>query len=434
MLATLVLSLCCQCPADVDQPLSTPGGYTGASVAMYGDLAVIGAPLGTGNDWATGVVLVYRNIDGTWTREAELTASDGLVGNMLGVSVDVFSTRIVAGAWFEDSAGTDAGCAYVFRYVDGAWTEEVKLTADDAAPYDYFGRTVGIDGDTVVVGAPLDDDLGESTGSVYVFGPTNDGWAQTQKLLAPDSLGSDQFGLGLDFHGDIMAIGSPFSAGGRGLVHVYRYGTSPKGYSHEQTLNDPDGNSEDYFGFEMAIDSQRLVVGSYRDDDAGLDAGRALSFDRIDGEWTLTQELLPVGTDVEGDSFGVSVAMHGERLLVGSRYGGLGAGEVTVFQLLDDNSWLLHSVIEPPDPVMEAEFGWAVAVNGQYALVGELEAEPDGMAWLYEGILESCDCPGDWNGDSAVNVDDLLLVIGGWGNPFGVDDLLEVIGAWGLCS
>ena len=56
------------------------------------------------------------------------------------------------------------------------------------------------------------------------------------------------------------------------------------------------------------------------------------------------------------------------------------------------------------------------------------------MAWLYEGILEPCGCAGDWNGDALVNVEDLLLVIGGWGDPYGVEDLLEVIGAWGLCQ
>ena len=141
MLTTLVLALCCQCPADVDQPVTTPGGYTGASVAMHGDLAVIGAPLGTRNDSATGVVLVYRNTGGAWNREAELIASDGLVGNMMGVCVDVSDDRIVAGAWFEDSAGADAGCAYVFHYADGDWRQEAKLSASDAAPYDYFGRT-----------------------------------------------------------------------------------------------------------------------------------------------------------------------------------------------------------------------------------------------------------------------------------------------------
>ncbi len=434
MLTTLVLSLCCQCPADVDQPLTTPGGYTGASVAMHGDLAVIGAPLGTGNDWATGVVLVYRNTNGTWNREAELIASDGLVGNMMGVCVDVSDDRIVAGAWFEDSAGTDAGCAYVFHHADGDWRQEAKLSASDAAPYDYFGRTVAIDADTIVVGAPLDDDLGESTGSAYVFRLTPTGWNESQKVLAPGSIGSDQFGLGLDLAGDLLAVGSPYSGNGRGLVHLYRYEPSGQVYLHQQTLDDPDGVSEDYFGFEMAIDEQRLVVGAYRDDESGTDAGRVHSYEYDGTNWVHAQELAPVGDDVAGDSFGVSIAMDGERLLVGSRYGGAGAGEVSVFRLLDDDSWLLDSVIEPPNPVLNAEFGWSVAVSGQYALVGELEADPDGMPWLYEGILEPCGCPGDWNGDALVNVEDLLLVIAGWGDPYGVEDLLEVIGAWGLCQ
>ena len=155
MLASLLILALAQCPADVDLPPVAPGGYTGASVAIDGDLAVIGAPLGTGNDWATGVVLVYRNIDGTWTREAQLAADDGLVGNMMGVSVDVSGDRVVAGAWFEDSLGTDSGAAYVFVHVEGTWTQEAKLKAADAGANDIFGRTVAIDGSTIVVGAPL---------------------------------------------------------------------------------------------------------------------------------------------------------------------------------------------------------------------------------------------------------------------------------------
>ena len=432
MLAPLLMLALSQCPAEVDLPPVAPGGYTGASVAMDGDVAVIGAPLGTGNDWATGVVLVYRNIDGTWTREAELAASDGLVGNMMGVSVDVSGDRVVAGAWFEDSLGTDSGAAYVFVHADGAWTQEAKLKAADPEANDTFGRTVAIDGPTIVIGAPLDDDQGASTGSAYVFERGESGWSQVQKLLGTPVLGSDQFGLGLDLNGDDLAIGAPWADNGTGLAHVFK--RTKGSYQQVTALSDDSGAGEDFFGFELAIDHQRVVVGAYRDDDAGLDAGQVIVFEEFSGAWTAVQTLLPEGDETIEDQFGVSVALDGELLLIGSRFGGDGEGAATSYLLLDDNTWVRNHHIVPPDPQLAAEFGWAVAIDGDRALIGELEADPDGMAHFYVGMLEACGCEGDINGDQFVNVNDLLAVISGWGNPYTVDDLLNVIAGWGACE
>ena len=369
MLTAVMILALTQCPADVDLPPVAPGGYTGASVAIDGDLAVIGAPLGTGNDWATGVVLVYRNINGTWTREAELAASDGLVGNMMGVSVDVSEDRVVAGAWFEDSLGTDSGAAYVFLHADGAWTQEAKLKASDPGANDIFGRTVAIDGSTIVIGAPLDDDQGASTGSAYVFERGESGWSQVQKLLGTPVLGSDQFGLGLDLNGDDLAIGSPWADNGMGLAHVFK--RTKGNYQHVASLSDDAGSAEDFFGFELAIDHQRVVIGAYRDDDAGLDSGRVTVFEESSGTWTAVQTLLPEGDDIIEDQFGVSVALDGELLLIGSRFGGDGEGAATSYLLLDDNSWVRNHHIVPPDPQLAAEFGWAVAIDGDRALIGE---------------------------------------------------------------
>ncbi len=432
MLPTLLILALAQCPADVDIPPVATGGFTGASVAIDGEVAVIGAPLGTGNDWATGVVLVYRNIDGTWTREAELAANDGLVGNMMGISVDISGDRVVAGAWFEDSLGTDSGAAYVFVHANGSWTQEAKLKAADPGANDTFGRTVAIGGSTIVVGAPLDDDQGPSTGSAYVFEHGSSGWSQVQKLLGTPALGGDQFSLGLDLNGDDLAIGAPWADKGTGLVHVFK--RSKGNFQQIASLSDDTGSAQDFFGFELAIDHQRVVIGAYSDDDAGPDAGRVIVFEEQSGAWTPVQELLPEGDDINEDQFGVSVALDGEQLLIGSRFGGVGEGAATSYLLLDDNTWVRNHHIVPPDPQLEAEFGWAVAIDGDRALIGELEADPDGMAHFFDGMLEACGCQGDINGDQFVDVNDLLAVIGGWGDPYDVSDLLAVIAGWGACE
>ena len=184
MLISAILSVCLsQCPTETDVPPTTHDGLSGTSVAIDGDLAVIGCPIGTGNGWASGTVLVYRLVEGTWHREAELIAEDGDVGDMMGVSVDISGGRVIAGAWFNNHAGTNSGAAYIFDEVKGQWSQTAKLVADDAYTQDSFGRRVAIEGDVCIVTAPLDDDNGESSGSAYVY-QYDGAWFQLQKLTA----------------------------------------------------------------------------------------------------------------------------------------------------------------------------------------------------------------------------------------------------------
>ena len=121
---------------------------------------------------------------------------------------------------FDDDKGTDSGSAYVFTRVTAGdltsgWTQVAKLTADDGAADDYFGKSVSIDGDTVVIGAYLDDDKGSNSGSAYVFtrdtaGDLASGWTQVAKLTADDGAGDDWFGgfgTSVSIDGDTVVIG-----------------------------------------------------------------------------------------------------------------------------------------------------------------------------------------------------------------------------------
>ena len=75
----------------------------------------------------------------------------------------------VVGAYGDDDNGSYSGSAYIFRREGNTWTQEAKLTASDGAASDYFGRSVSISGDFVVVGAYRDDDNGGYSGSAYIF-------------------------------------------------------------------------------------------------------------------------------------------------------------------------------------------------------------------------------------------------------------------------
>ena len=119
---------------------------------------------------------------------------------------------------YDDDKGSNSGSAYVFtRTIAGdltsGWTQVAKLTAGDGAVEDYFGQSVSIDGDTVVIGAIFDDDKGHNSGSAYVFtrdtaGDLTSGWTQVAKLTAGDGAGSDYFGASVSIDGNTVVVGA----------------------------------------------------------------------------------------------------------------------------------------------------------------------------------------------------------------------------------
>jgi len=445
---TLFSALLAQCPADYDIPLTTSGGLSGTSVAIDGDIAVIGSPLGTGTDWASGMILVYRLQNGTWIRDAELVANDIDAGDMMGVSVDVSGNRVIAGAWFEDHAGSNSGAAYIFENNNGKWLQVAKLTANDASPEDSFGRRVAIEGDTCIVTSPLDDDNGATSGSAYAYqyDPLDSTWYQSQKIIAKNGLPGDQFGLGLAMNGELLAIGSPWANDGAGQIHIFDHMFGK--YTESQTLMDHTSEALDNFGFGLDISEDWLAVGSYHDADMGFDAGSLFLFSRaLDGDWMPHEQIYPEGLNLEGEQFGVSVAIGESVMLVGHRFGiteKVASGTTSIYDL-EDGSWSFRSHLYPSKPFHAGEFGWSVAIEGNHALIGAPWTQPDGYAELFIGMTEDCGCLADIDEDEVINVNDLLIIISEWGSTnspadistngiVDVSDLLIVIDNWGPCN
>jgi len=187
----------------------------GFSVAISGDTAVAGAygddtPAGTD----AGSAYVFVRSEGTWTEQQKLTASDAAAEDLFGGSVAISGDTVVAGAYVDDTpAGEDTGSAYVFVRSGGTWTEQQQLTASDAAADDGFGLSVAVSGDTVVAGAYLDETpAGEYAGSAYVFVRSGGAWTEQQKLTASDAAAEDEFGYSVAVSGDTVVAGAPFDS------------------------------------------------------------------------------------------------------------------------------------------------------------------------------------------------------------------------------
>jgi len=244
----------------------------GTSVAIGGDTVVIGAwqdDIGSNGD--QGSAYVFVKPDGGWadmTQTAKLAASDGAAIDQFGFSVAIGGDTIVVGAFADDSY---KGSAYVFVKPVGGWadmTQTAKLTASDGAATDLFGASMAISGDTIVVGAYADD-IGSNgdQGSAYVFVKPGGGWAdmtQTAKLTASDGAAFDYFGWSVAISGDTIVVGAYGAASSNGSAYVF---VKPDGGWADMTqtakLTASDGAASGSLGRSVAISGDTIVGGAY---------------------------------------------------------------------------------------------------------------------------------------------------------------------------
>ena len=263
----------------------------------------------------------------------------------------------------------------------------VRLDSDSDAPDNAFGRAVGISGDHAVVGAPLDRADGDvRTGAAYLFRRENNLWERAETLMAPDGAESDFFGHGAAISGDWAIVGAPHHHGpafGSGAAYVYERGST--GWRLSKKLTAADGGRNDAFGWSVAISGETAVVGAYRADGRGA----AYVFVKGSSGWTQAARLTASDGD-DGDDFGRSVSVSGDRVVAGAiHHGGHGgrSGAAYVYRR-DGGQWVQEDELYPSDGSPDDFFGFSVSVSGDWALIGA-SADDDrgadaGAAYLFQ--------------------------------------------------
>ena len=472
-----------QCAANELAKLSAfdaeAGDWFGRTVAISGDIAVIGAMRDETEQggWESGTARVYRLDGAQWIEEATLISSDIDEQDWFGFSVAVSGDAILVGAAAADGFETSgSGAAYVFRFNGIEWVEEAKLTASDAAANDEFGSSVSICGDVAVVGAPTV--LIEPTGKAYVYRFNGAEWIEEAKLLGFDAEQQDRFGNSVAINGDVAVIGAYNEGntgdpwGGTGAAYVYRFDQQTGQWNGEGKLTSPPAPPEqrDQFGRSVAIrdDAQVMVIGTeplvvVDPLSGGGDevVGRAYvyRFDpdacRGDGcsPWINEAELVASDTDAD-DRFGYAVSISGDVVVIGA-WGVFedecpfplicNAGAAYVFRF-DGADWIEQAKVTSSDIQDGDLLGWSVSLSGETAVIGawrDGDAGPDtGSAYVIRGlsdcnnngvldlcdivdgnsdddnnngILDECECPWDLDDDDVVGTTDLLLLLGAWG-------------------
>ena len=302
----------------------------GGAVAISGDMVVIGAAYDDDKGENSGSVYLFEKPGSGWvnmTETAKLTASDGAEGDYFGQSVWISGDVLVAGA--PKHAG--GGSAYLFERDEGGpdnWGQVAKLTASDGAEISWFGRTVAVSGETVVVGSRADEDHGgEQSGFAYVFVKPGGGWTdmtETAKLTATGTVADDYFAEFVGISGDVVvasAGGDDANGAGSGAAYLFvKPVTGWADMTKTAKLTASDGAASDSLGSSVAISGEIVVAGARGDADGGAFTGSAYRFEKPESGWAdMTETDKLIASDGAGaDYFGWSAAISGETVAVGS--------------------------------------------------------------------------------------------------------------------
>ena len=329
----------------------------GTSVAISGNTIVVGATRKVDHRGSAYVYERPVGGWADMTETARLSPSDTLAsGDRFGIVAISGDTVVVTAHRYDQNGLSESGTAYLYVKPPGGWvdmmSQTAKLTASDLAAYDMCGSGVGIDGDTVVVNSADDNDNGVDAGSAYVFEKPPGGWVnmtETAKLTASDGAAVDQMGwFSAVISGNTVVLGAPWDDNENGTKagSAYVYEKPPGGWvnmTETAKLMASDGAPGDELGFGVAVSGDTLVVGAYEDDDNGDGSGSAYVFQRPAGGWVATTESakLTASDGAPGDHFGCyfSVSVSGDTAMAGA-YGdddnGSGSGSVYVFRGLGD--------------------------------------------------------------------------------------------------
>ncbi len=282
---------------------SQPGDLFGISVALQGNIAVVGALSAGGK----GSAYVFERLGQTWNEQAVLSTSDVDAAAAFGWSVALDHNTILVGAFLQGAKGT----TYVYSRFINTWLRSSTLTPDDASDNSRFGYSVSLSGDTALIGAPYDAGPGGSSGSAYVFTREGGVWSKRTKLSGePDPL-NQLFGSRVALQGATALI----STQAQNVEYVFT--GAGASWTQDTKLAVP-GSQQ--LGGAVALDGNAAVVSSF-DGPSGDLSGSAHLFLRTGTSWSKLTTIAPAD-GAPNELFGSQIAISNRTIVIGSLHHG----------------------------------------------------------------------------------------------------------------
>ncbi len=321
--------------------------------------------------------------------------SSAAAGNSFGQSLSVSGEFAVIGNWGENVNGNSSqGTATIYKYNGSNWEFFQKITDPTGAAGDRFGESVSISGNFLVCGAYMDDvGANASQGSVSVFRYNGSSWVFAQKITDPIGSAGDYFGENLCISGNFMIIGAYFDDNGsalnRGSVSFYRYNGSS--WILLNKAFDPDGAELDFFGGRVSISGDYAVAAAFGDDDTFEDQGSVTIY-KFNGINSFVRlEKIYDNTPAVNEEFGRAVSNAGSDIFVGAYQENGYKGKVSYYRYINNTFQRLQSFLSVSTEVGSTSFGYSVCASGNYLLVGSPQRNFDpednvGELMLYQRI------------------------------------------------
>jgi hypothetical protein len=359
-----------------------PGAKFGNSIAYSRDTVAVGSrndsiSLSAGNLYAVGAVYVYVRDSGTWVQQARLTPKYPQTGENFGVSIAIYNDTIVVGASGRDLGNkTDVGVVYVFTRNGDEWVQQARIEPVDGEESDYFGAAVAISGDRLVVGAE-GRDIGAITdaGKVYTFYRSGGKWIEKQSFTAPSPVADSSFGYALALEGARLVVGAPSEMGIGAAYIFYRTGGT---WTEEIKIQPDDDKFGDRFGTSVAIDRGMVVVGApYADPNPGtgpvINGGAVYVFRQKANAWQQSAKIVQENGSYF-DHFGQSVAVDQKTIVVGApgydHFGKSDAGVAYLFKRMNGD-WVFQTRVVPSHSDQNSQYGASVILDGDRVVIGK---------------------------------------------------------------
>jgi hypothetical protein len=358
-----------------------PGDEFGWSVDVDGDTIIAGTYQDDAAIEDSGSAYVFVRNGDVWTQQAKLVPDDVDAYDRFGYSVSVDGDTAVIGTYQDDVAAINSGSAYVFARDGNTWTQRAKLVPDTPSAYKLFGRSVSVDGDTIVVGADGDPPGDINSGSAYVFVRDGDTWTQQAEIAAPDYSSGNGFGVSVSLDGDNVLIGdSRDSVGNDANGSAYVFTRSGTTWALQSQLLSSDPSEDAEFGIAVSLSGDTALIGAHKDDNGAVDTGSAYVFVRNGNTWTQQTKIIP-SEFAEDNQFGSSVALYGDTAFIGvpgNNKSEMDAGNAYVFTR-SGTTWTQQTKLTPPDMTESGFFGISAALDDGIGVIGAYHDDEAGF-------------------------------------------------------